>query len=102
MSVIIAKENWGKISNQQEGIVTKVGRKYFHVKPEIGGNMKFGLHNFREISDYQPEYRVFLTKQDMDEFAERYILDKNIREAFYLKTNYTLDQLRRIKQIIDE
>ena len=46
----------------KEGIVTKVGNKYIHVKVDYG-ERKFDIHNnYLEYSDFSADYQLYPTK----------------------------------------
>lgn len=80
--------------------VTKVGRKYFYT--DRFNNKKFSLEEMRDVSEYSAEWKVYLSKQDIIDEIECDKLAYKIRCQIgsYGKTNLTLDQLRRINEII--
>jgi hypothetical protein len=86
----------------QEGIVSKVGRKYFEVEGFY--RTKFSIDELIEVSEYAPDWKVYLSKQELLDEQEFENLLRDIRLFFsnYGKVNLTLDQLRKIKAIISE
>jgi hypothetical protein len=86
----------------QEGIVSKVGRKYFEVEGFY--RTKFSIDELIEVSEYAPDWKVYLSKQELLDEQEFENLLRDIRLFFsnYGKVNLTLDQLRKIKVIISE
>lgn len=91
-----------------EAVVTKVGKKYYHIQileePE-GSIRKLNKKTLLEDStDLFPLHRGFLSKQ---EILDKEVIDDlvhKIRERFSATNNeeFTLNQLERIKSIIDE
>ena len=87
--------------NSQEPIkatVKSVGRKYF----EVGHYGKFCLETGLQQSDYSCNYKVHLNEQSLLDRIERRKLDADIEQRFRYGSTLTLDQLKRIKIIIDE
>lgn len=87
-----------------EDVITKVGRKYFEVgdgrKP-----LKFHIDDLtQETGGYIADWKLYFSKQDILDEEEFEKLKCDIRMKFdsYGKLNMSLDQLRRIKTIIDE
>lgn len=87
--------------------VAKVGRKYF----EVSGlppyrDTKFYVEDMREYSDYSPNWYLHLSEQailDEREIEEtRIMLEKSFSWNACIKNRLTLDQLRRIKAILEE
>jgi hypothetical protein len=82
-------------------IVEGVGPKYFRV---AGLRCKFRVGDFRELSDYAPNYKVYLDEQtilDEDEFLKKY---EEISQCFSIwkRSKLSLDQIRRIHKVVVE
>ena len=94
----------------KEAIVVSVGSRYITVKPDNSPyEVKFGIqNNFRQHIDAGSiDYELFLTKQEAYDFQEKKSLVKEIRDDFnntlwFNNSKYSLDQLRRIKEILNE
>jgi hypothetical protein len=91
-----------------QGDVIKVGRKYITVKFDECKEYQFSIED-----DYKntytaggSDYQLYLTKQDIFDEIEAENINSEIQTAFgsYGRNNgtFTLDQLRRIKDIINE
>ena len=90
----------------RECVVIKVGRKYFYAyKPGEREDFatKFNLETMFNVTTYSPDWKVYLSKQDIIDERESEELTASIRKQFdhYGKSKLTLDQLRHIKRIID-
>lgn len=85
--------------------VVKVGRKYFTCK-ENGSPWKTQYHidGWREKTDYPPNSKLYRNPQEWEDEKQSDTLLNGIRIAFRLWSGkkYTLDQLRRIKEIMEE
>ena len=93
--------------------VISSGKKYIIVKPIenatlIYKQIKFNADNYTQFTDYSPDYALYLSKEEVKN--ER-IKNRECNTTFeyiyskfnsYSKNKFTLDQLRRIKEIIDE
>lgn len=84
--------------------IKKIGRKYFEVwkdKSEIS-IIKFHLDNFRQVTNYTPDWRLYFSKQEILDEQEYNQLLEEVTEVFrhYGKPNLSLEQLRKIKDII--
>ena len=90
----------------RESVVQKVGRKYIYVIPE--GHIravKFDIEDHREVTIYSPDWELYPSEQAILDERERQEIESVLRQAFgsYGRFNgYTIDQLRRIKAIVDE
>jgi hypothetical protein len=88
----------------REETISKVGRKYF----EVGNGyrpLKFHIEDLsQEMGGYIADWTLYLSKQDILDEDESNDLHSDIRTAFsgYGKSKYTLEQLRKIKAIVDE
>jgi hypothetical protein len=86
----------------REDEVVKIGSKYFYL-----GNCrenKFSIQTLKAIDNVCSNYRVYLSMQDIYDEHEFNELHNLIRKFFdvYNGLPLSLDQLRRIKAIIDE
>ena len=88
--------------NIRESEIEKIGKKYFYLK---GFNReKFSMEDMMNVSNYVSDWKVYLSIQEIEYEKEYNQLFENIRKTFdhWSGVNFTLDQLRRIKEIIDE
>lgn len=98
---------FGSVGEIVEATVKSVGSKYITT---ISGNWnterKFEIDNeFREYYTIgSSDYQLFLSKEQIEEDNEAILLEDHLRNIFkqYGKINLSLDQLRRIKVIVDE
>jgi hypothetical protein len=87
----------------REEEVIKIGRKYFEVGIGTRG-IKFHIENNTQVTDYAADWELYFSKQEILDEEEFRKLSWEIKSKFetYGKVNLTLDQLRRIKEIISE
>lgn len=91
-----------------EKTILKIGRKYFSVGEEGQTNerfmTKFEIEDLREVTDYSPDWEVYFSEQEILDEEEFNEIARDIRLKFgsYGKLDLTMDQLRRIKEIINE
>ena len=102
-------EDWIKTKE-----VTKVGKKYLTVASaeEFNGRKRyyceiiFDMSNgFRHVTSLgSRDYVLFLSKEDALDSIERNTIFAELQKRFDIlaSNNYTLDQLRRIKEILEE
>lgn len=95
----------GSITNHiQESEIEKIGTKYFHLKDFY--KTKFSIKEMINISSYSPEWKVYTDKQQILDEEEEIVLTNNIKKIIKdynsKPRELTLDQLRRINQIITE
>lgn len=89
-------------------VVTKIGKKYVIVQTSWGGEYQF--HNelnktyyLKMKSTVSTENKLFRSEQDYLDWVESESIYRELREYFNkFYTDLTLDQLRRIKAIIEE
>lgn len=94
----------------KEAVVVSVGTRYITTKPANSPyEIKFDIqNNFRQSIDAGSyDYYLFLNKQDAFDYQEKRDLVKEIRNAFndslwFNTSKYTLGQLRRVKEILEE
>lgn len=90
----------------QEGTIQKLGRKYIHVAHDGSRRaIKFDRERRREVTECSPEWELYFSRQALSDELERQEIVPALRDAFgsYGRlSNFTLDQLRRIKAIVDE
>jgi hypothetical protein len=90
----------------EEYVVGSIGRKYFDVHKD--GNkswtIKFRLDGLRQHTDYSPDWKLYFSMQEILDEEEFKKLSGKLRVKFgqYGKIDLTLDQLRRISQIVNE
>jgi len=84
----------GKIETDE---VTSVGRQYFYVN-----KTKVHFDTLRSVGDWPIQF--YLTEQEILDMWERSRLKRFIQDELYMcgDKRFTLDQLRRIKDIINE
>ncbi|WP_444559018.1 beta barrel domain-containing protein [Bacillus stercoris] len=91
-----------------EKVVLKKGRKYFYVgntvETETRRMFKFSLEDMREVTEYSPDWELYLSKQEIIDKEEKKKLMSDIRSVFdrWSTADLTLDQLRRVHEIISE
>lgn len=90
----------------EEYIIRKIGRKYFEVssKEHETWTIKFNLENNKQVTNYSADWILYFSKQEIIDEIETDNLTREIRNRFdsWSKVNLTLDQLRRIVEIIRE
>lgn len=89
-----------------EYLIKKVGRKYFEVwdgKMEYT-TVKFNISDRTQTTEYAADWMFYFTKQEILDEIEFESLRWDISKVFkeYGRLNLTLDQLRRIKSVLDE
>ncbi len=91
-----------------EKVVLKKGRKYFYVgntgETETRRMFKFSLEDMREVTEYSPDWELYLSKQEIIDKEEKKKLMSDIRSVFdrWSTADLTLDQLRRVHEIISK
>jgi len=82
--------------------ITKVGRKYFEVE-ELNG-VRFFIDTMEQDTNYSRSYIAYNTRQEIEDKNELNELKDKLRKCFDIwgNTNLTLDQYRRISNIVDE
>lgn len=89
----------------KEGVIRKIGRKFFEVWRDDNERYveKFYIENNKHVSNTTPDWQLYFSEQDMVDEEEFFNLQDKIRKFFnnYGKVNLTLDQLRKISEIID-
>lgn len=89
----------------REGVVAKNGRKYITVKMINDSEIQFDkTNNYTEKTNGCADYSLYANRQDIFDKFERESLEIDLRLAFDFSSSrkFSLDQLRRIKNIIDE
>jgi len=84
----------------KESVVTKVGRKYF----EIQGNYnKFSLEKMTDVTIYCPNYKIYLSRNEIEEIHEKEKYGNEFRKFFYenISKKLSLIQMKAIQNIID-
>lgn len=86
-----------------ETTVEAVGRKYIKVK-HCGG-IRFDINNeFREVTNYSIDYKLFLSKEDIKEYFKRRKMEEQIVNALYYHRHVTgkmtLDELETVHNIV--
>lgn len=90
----------------EEYEVKKVGRKLLDVwkNQDDRYSIKFDMENEnREVSKYSPNWKLYFSKQDIADEEESSKLTNEIKKIFdrYGKVELSLEQLRKIKEIIN-
>lgn len=90
----------------QECEITKIRNKYFDVQRKDGGlTVTFIVETLRERTNYSPDWELHFDRQEIVDENEHIAI---FRQLFKTVTEFprgdklTLDQLRRIKVILDE
>ena len=86
----------------RETKVTSVGRKYITVEYN---NIKFDITNdFREVTQYSIEYKLFLSKEDIKNDFKRRKMEERITTAFHFPNHVTrkmtFDELETVLNIV--
>ncbi|WP_243208153.1 MULTISPECIES: PolC-type DNA polymerase III N-terminal domain-containing protein [unclassified Paenibacillus] len=88
----------------KESEITRIGRKYFEV--QLGTKpIKFNIESYRqENGGYSADWKLYFSIQEILDEQEFEKLEKGIKSKFdtFGKLDLTLDQLRRINEIISE
>ena len=91
-----------------EGTIITVGRKYYTVKTtyDIHHKYKFDVNDLKQQTNYSPDYYLYFDKQELLDDKEAAALRKKFNRFFEWsgnrQTRLTLEQLRRINEIITE
>lgn len=88
----------------RETKVVSVGRKYITVEY---GNTKFDIANeFREVTNYSIEYKLFLSKRDIENAFKRNKMEERVQTAFHFPNlavrKMTFDELQTILNIVNK
>lgn len=99
----------------EEWEITSVGRKYIEagrIDKKRGGvwgkhlfEYKENYGRFVEKTNYCIDYALYLTRQEIEDKQEKSRIFKEVSEVFRgfgAERNITLEQLRRIKKILNE
>lgn len=103
---VYIKPVWNSARNGKDIIetkISKIGTKYIETE-KFGDRHKFNISNGIEKSKrcgFGYDYTLHLTKQEIEDEKERQELLRDIYRDWY-HLNLTLDQLRRIKAIVEE
>lgn len=87
-------------------VVTKVGRKYFTVKNEVGYGFEstYNINDWSEKTDYTADSKLYESEQERADEKEIRSLSGKISEAFKYGNNgknLSLETLRMIASAID-
>jgi len=91
-----------------EGTIITVGKKYYTIKTkyDLHREYKFGMEDLKQQTDYSPDYYLYFDKQELLDDKEAAALRKKFNRFFEWsgnrQTRLTLEQLRRINEIITE
>jgi hypothetical protein len=82
-------------------IVEKVGNKYFSCHNGYYSR-KYNISNWMEYSQYMPNSILYEKEQDWLDKKEAEEIFRKLRELFtsYGKINFTLEQLRKVQEIL--
>jgi hypothetical protein len=89
----------------EEYEIKKIGRKYFEVWEDNKEwtTVKFNVENKRQVTNYSPNWKLYFSKQEILDDEEKKSIERELSDVFrYSSSKLSLDQLRRIKTIIDE
>jgi len=92
----------------QEYIISKIGRKYLEVVQQLGDtfSIKFDMEKeYQQVSNYSADWELYFSKQEILDEQESIRLSDDIRKEignYGFPKDLSLDQLKRIKAIIDE
>ncbi len=103
LPVRMMKWEYLRIEKQiRETKVVSVGRKYITVEH---GNIKFDITNdFREVTNYCVEYKLFLSKEDIQQDFKRRKMEEQIVTALYYHRHVTgkmtFEELEMVHNIV--
>jgi|WetSurMetagenome_2_1015567.scaffolds.fasta_scaffold695503_2 hypothetical protein len=86
----------------REAIINKIGKKYFYLNEYPW--VKFSISEMRDISNYASDYGIYLSEQEIKDEKEYFEKLKFLKDTFDYcrgKKNFTLDQLKKICNIIN-
>lgn len=92
----------------KEGVISKVGRKYYEVVLDgnLGDTHKYLISDSTQVTDYCADYYVYDSLKAIEDEEEIDKLCWGIGQAFSTmasaKDKYSLEQLRRIDNILKE
>lgn len=96
------------LAHQYDGIVSKIGRKYFYVCVGSGELRKFDIETMLESCNFRPA-KCYLSRADYEqkvfELNQREDCLRQLRNVFYYKIgqcNISTEKLKRICAILDE
>lgn len=85
-------------------VVTKVGRKYFTASQDIY-HVDFHLDSWKQVTEYTPIHKLYITKQDWQDEKEEAQLCEVISSYFEYNRNpqnLPLQKLRAIMEILNQ
>lgn len=90
-----------------ESTVTAIGNKYITVSPGYyRGSVRFEIEdNFRQYSDYSPEHKLFLSREEIVNRLEKEKLLCWFRDSFKIfsqSKDFSLSALREAKEILEK
>ena len=90
-----------------EATVTGIGKKYITVSPGYySRNVRFEIEdNFREHSNYSPEQKLFLSREEIVNRLEKEKLLCWFRDSFRIfsqNKNFSLTALREAREILEK
>jgi len=84
----------------EETTIKSIGRKYFTAEDRYG---RFHLDSFiQDCGQYSANYKAYLNKQDLLDENEKRKLTDTISGYFRFAPKLSLDQLRKINEIINQ
>ena len=90
---------------QQEYEIKSIGRKYIHVWQDKRESsvIKFYKDTLEQQSNFSPDWELYFSLQEIEDEKEFNNLHHQLESAFRYdgKKQFTLDQLRQIKLIVD-
>lgn len=92
----------GILDNITEATIKKIGRKYFYLDGYQYDSYKFDFKSMVNVTNYCASWQVYLSMDDIKNEVEYNELLKETRDVFtpYGRINVTLNQLRKIKEIL--
>lgn len=86
-----------------ETTVRSVGRKYITV--DYAGGIQFDINDyFREVTNYSVDFRLFLSKEDIQKDFKRRKMEERISTAFHFPNHVarkmTIDELETVFNIV--
>lgn len=103
--VYLKSEDISNLNKIYEGVIDSVGRKFLTVSVK-GIQFKFYKDTLGQVTNYAQDYSLYISKEKLlNEIESKEILNDlrlKLGLSSYSESELSLEQLRRIKSIINE